>query len=541
MLPAYIYARFSSLEQAKGHSLERQLEDGRAHIKRNGWNYSEDRELRDEGRSAFSGENRQPGSALYEFEQKAINGAFKAGVVLVVENIDRLTRQGYEQAFDLLRQLTQNGVSVATTQDNQIYPAGERIDMAKVMMVIITAELALDESTKKSKRIRAVWKHKVDQAIAGSRRIVTPSIPAWLVVEDGTIKPSSKRVAVLQEIYDWYCAGHGLSAIVNKLNSRKEPNWTAVRKAQSSGWNTTYIHRLLSNRSVLGEFRPFVHSRTHLKDALAGTVIPDYFPSVITVEQFNRVKVLLVQRQRTGGKAQHTQKNLFSGMARCSECKGVMYYQNGQKIGTPVRRSSGKTHIHRTPRSYLKCNNARRNHNCSNKTAIRYEVLTNAILDTFLSAITDEEFFKTKPVINQLREALAEQQRQKDLKETQLGTVAENLMEAHSKILAHKAAQLETEIEEIDAKLAALGDELEMEEGAASPEQVAEIVKNAREALDSADPEVSYAARLKVHQVFQGLFSHMTCDPDGGTAIVISDMAVWYFDKNGNLAGGQAL
>ncbi|HEY6869817.1 MAG TPA: recombinase family protein, partial [Novosphingobium sp.] len=108
MLPAYIYARFSSLEQAKGHSLERQLEEGRAHIERNGWEYHEDRELRDEGRSAFSGENRQPGSALYDFEQQTLAGTFKTGVVLVVENIDRLTRQGYEQAFDLLRQLTQN-------------------------------------------------------------------------------------------------------------------------------------------------------------------------------------------------------------------------------------------------------------------------------------------------------------------------------------------------------------------------------------------------------------------------------------------------
>ncbi|WP_333605177.1 recombinase family protein [Novosphingobium sp.] len=541
MLPAFIYARFSSLEQAKGHSLERQLEDGRAHIGRNGWEYHEDRELRDEGRSAFSGENRQPGSALYDFEQQTLAGAFKTGVVLVVENIDRLTRQGYEQAFDLLRQLTQNGVTVATTQDNQIYPAGDRIDMAKVMMVIIKAELALDESTKKSKRIKAVWKHKVDQAIAGNRQIVTPSIPAWLTIENEEIKAANKRVTVLREIYDWYCAGHGLSAIVNKLNSRKEANWTAVRKAQASGWNTTYIHRLLTNRSVLGEFRPFAHSRTHLKDELAGTVIPDYFPAVVTAEQFNRVQGLLIQRQRTGGKAQHTQKNLFSGIARCSECQGVMYYQNGQKVGTTVRRSNGKIHIHRTARSYLKCNNARRNHNCSNKTAIRYEVLVNAILDTFLSAVADDEFFKAKPAINRLREEIAEQERQKALKETQLNTVVENLVEAHSKALAHKAAQLETEVEELDAALSELRDKLKVEEGAASPEQVAEVVKNARAALESDDPEISYAARLKVHQVFQGLFSRITCFPDGETAAFVDGLAVWCFDKEGNMSGGQMI
>jgi len=361
------------------------------------------------------------------------------------------------------------------------------------------------------------------------------------VIEDGAIKAASKRVTVLQEIYNWYCAGLGLSAIVNKLNSRKEANWTAVRKAQASGWNTTYIHRLLTNRSVLGEFRPFAHSRTDLKSELAGTVIPDYFPAVITAEQFNRVQGLLVQRQRTGGKAQHTQKNLLSGIARCSECQGVMYYQNGQKVGTPVRRSNGKSHIHRTARSYLKCNNARRNHNCSNKTAIRYEVLLNAILDTFLSAVADDEFFKAKPAINRLREEIAEQERLKALKETQLNTVVENLVEAHSKALAHKAAQLEQDIEELGIALSESRDKLKVEQGAATPEQVAEVVKNARAALGSDDPEISYAARLKVHQVFQGLFSRITCFPDGETAAFVGELAVWSFDKDGKMSGGQMI
>ena len=66
--PAWIYARFSTLEQAKGHSLERQLKGGRALIEAKGWLYSQDRELVDEGRSAFHGGNREAGAALYDFE-----------------------------------------------------------------------------------------------------------------------------------------------------------------------------------------------------------------------------------------------------------------------------------------------------------------------------------------------------------------------------------------------------------------------------------------------------------------------------------------
>lgn len=81
--PAWIYARFSTVEQAKGHSLERQLKGARALIKAKGWLHSPERELIDEGRSAFHGANREVGAALYDFEMKAREGHFANGAVLV--------------------------------------------------------------------------------------------------------------------------------------------------------------------------------------------------------------------------------------------------------------------------------------------------------------------------------------------------------------------------------------------------------------------------------------------------------------------------
>ncbi|HEY0315848.1 MAG TPA: recombinase family protein, partial [Sphingomonas sp.] len=84
-LPAYIYARFSSVEQSKGSSLARQLKLGRAFIEKQKWLHSTERELIDEGRSAYHGANRAVGSALYEFEEKALAGHFANGACLVVE------------------------------------------------------------------------------------------------------------------------------------------------------------------------------------------------------------------------------------------------------------------------------------------------------------------------------------------------------------------------------------------------------------------------------------------------------------------------
>jgi DNA invertase Pin-like site-specific DNA recombinase len=60
--PAYLYARFSSLNQKEGSSIERQLTYGRTFIDKHGWRLVD--ELRDEGKSAFKGANREEGSAL---------------------------------------------------------------------------------------------------------------------------------------------------------------------------------------------------------------------------------------------------------------------------------------------------------------------------------------------------------------------------------------------------------------------------------------------------------------------------------------------
>ena len=109
--PAYLYARFSSLNQ-KESSIERQLTYGRVFAENHGWAVVE--ELRDEGKSAFKGANREEGSALYDFELKARNGAFRDGAVLVCENVDRLSRQGAKAAAQLIWSLNEAGVDVAT-------------------------------------------------------------------------------------------------------------------------------------------------------------------------------------------------------------------------------------------------------------------------------------------------------------------------------------------------------------------------------------------------------------------------------------------
>ena len=115
--PAYLYARYSSSHQRED-SIDRQVRYGREMIERNGWRLVE--ELRDEAKSAFKGANRLAGSSLYEFERRAREGEFASGVVLVCENVDRLSRQGAKASARLIWSLNELGVDVATYHDGHV-------------------------------------------------------------------------------------------------------------------------------------------------------------------------------------------------------------------------------------------------------------------------------------------------------------------------------------------------------------------------------------------------------------------------------------
>ena len=142
---AYIYARFSTLEQAKGSSLARQLEDCRAFCDRQGWARSVERELVDEGRSAFDGTNRAEGSGLAEFERKARQGELPPGTILVVERLDRISRQSAFEVFTLISGLTEAGVAIATVDGERVYTRGN-VDFGSLIELIVDAKFAPSKS-----------------------------------------------------------------------------------------------------------------------------------------------------------------------------------------------------------------------------------------------------------------------------------------------------------------------------------------------------------------------------------------------------------
>ena len=107
MPTAYSYVRFSTPEQRKGDSLRRQIELSQRYAKDHGLTL--DDTFSDEGVSFYRGRNAKEG-ALGAFIKAAETGRVKKGSCLLVENLDRLSREAPLDAIDQLRRILSLGI-----------------------------------------------------------------------------------------------------------------------------------------------------------------------------------------------------------------------------------------------------------------------------------------------------------------------------------------------------------------------------------------------------------------------------------------------
>ncbi|WP_188643534.1 recombinase family protein [Tsuneonella deserti] len=534
------------MEQSKGNSLQRQLEACRAMCERHSWESDTSREIVDEGRSAFHGLNRAEGAKLWEFEREAEAGLYLNGHVFVVEHLDRISRQGWEAAYDFLKRLTGHGVTVATVDGERIYPAGERVPMGQVMEIIIKSELSLEEGLKKSKRIKAAWKAKRERAEAGDRSAITSITPSWIEVDRSNRKMRlvPHRAKVLNEIFEWSAGGLGGPSIVNRLNERNEPTWGPA----DNGWQLGYVTRLLTNRAVMGEYQPRSRPRGNSpeKAVPAGEPILDFYPPAITAELFNRVQAARAARRGTGGKRGKTQANLFSGIARCAECIGPMTYGSTRKAGNVIRGTSGSrkpiTFVTKTDHSFLQCDNAKRRRGCPNKTKIRYEFIEPSILENMLAFTADSLRTDAPQESQRMKQELAELKRQIDGKLARLANLVDSFARTGSRTIEDALLLIEAEVEADKSRVETVQRELEQLSAAETPESTIEHMREIRGSLSHPDPQVRLDARIRVNQTLKRFINSMHCDANGQTMIVFGNYGAGItFDRYGNCADRSAL
>ena len=222
---AYSYVRFSHPDQAKGDSLRRQTEAAADWCRRNGASLNTATTLHDLGKSAYAGGHRSNPDrhALSAFLKLVEDGKVPRGSYLVIEHLDRLSREHIQPALLLALNLLQAGVRIV-----QLKPAemvfDDNSDTLPVMMMMMELSRGHGESAIKSERVGAAWAEK-KKAARDSGEILTRRLPAWVEERGGELYLIPDRAAVVKNIFDLAASGYGCHAIVAKLNKDKVPRW----------------------------------------------------------------------------------------------------------------------------------------------------------------------------------------------------------------------------------------------------------------------------------------------------------------------------
>lgn len=377
MTTAYSYIRFSTPAQQKGDSLRRQLAKAERFADQHALIL--DTTLRDMGLSGYTGTNRKKG-ALAGFLAKVETGEIEGDSWLIVENIDRLSRENPWDAMGMFREIVGAGITVATLSDDMVYDLPslrKRPEMLQTLNAALTK--AHRESADKADRLQEVWAEKRSEIEAGGRRKLTRQGPGWLdLLADDPREPLvgewrfNDRAAVVRRIFALAIDGKGKEAIVRCLNAEGVPSFK-----HGDGWNASVVAVLLSDRRTIGELQ--LHTKVNGPRRPIGEPIKSYFPAVISDEVFFRAQAEIAKRHcgATPGKRGKV-PNLFVGIGRC-QCRRTMEYRDRQN------RSSPST-------IFLTCSSNRRGHVCRNDARFPYGEVEGLVLDWVTDIqVTDAE------------------------------------------------------------------------------------------------------------------------------------------------------
>tara|TARA_Y100000815_G_scaffold107521_1_gene96171 strand:- start:8630 stop:10156 length:1527 start_codon:yes stop_codon:yes gene_type:complete len=322
---AFSYLRFSTPEQQRGDSFRRQKELAERYAREHGLRL-DPRSFADLGVSAFRGANAETGM-LGAFLEAVKLGTVPAGSSLLVESLDRLSRNIPRKALRVLEDICEAGITLVTLADNKVYDL-ETIDRdpMAMMMAYVVAMRANEESERKSHRIRSAWSEK--RANASRKKPMTKLAPGWLKLREDrrAYEVVPERVEVVKRIFRQYLEGKGTHGIADGLNKDGVKPF-----GRAAFWHRSYVVKILENPAVVGRFTPhtieYVEGKRTRKPQ---EPVEDYFPKVVEPEVFARVQSMREGRRAPSVRLNSTRgvSHLLAGLARCPRCRSAMSRTN---------------------------------------------------------------------------------------------------------------------------------------------------------------------------------------------------------------------
>ncbi|HHM5461424.1 TPA: recombinase family protein [Pseudomonas aeruginosa] len=361
MTKAYAYIRFSRAIQATGDSENRQLTALELFETTTGTKIVEI--VYDKGKSAFRGDNARSGN-FKEMLDRMQSGAIRRGDYLVVESIDRITRQRVLDGVELLQGILKKGINIYTTVDQKTYSYNDPSrDFENLLMISLIAKRANEESETKSGRLLSAWKARKAKAENGEVIIKKgKSIPYGLRVENNKFVIQKEEQEEIKQLFELLLQ-FGINTAITKINE------TSLKK-----WNNGTLNKIIKHKTVIGCMA--THRIEYTADGKAKKIltgfIENYYPNLIEPGLFYKAVDVMTNRKQKNWSGRRTEQdfNIFKHCIFCAECGGKLYYDH--------RGSRYKGKIY----PFFKCDNARVQKHICTADNIRFEYVLGSLLES---------------------------------------------------------------------------------------------------------------------------------------------------------------
>ncbi len=347
----YSYIRFSTIEQAKGQSLNRQLSFAKDVAREKGLELDDSLTMRDLGLSAYRKTNITRG-ALGLFLAAVEQGRVPAGSILVIESLDCISRAEPIESQGIVAQIINANITVITAVDCKEYNKesikANPMDLVYIILILIRAH---EESETKSMRVLSALTKQCEDWLSGKRgfRIKCGKAPNWVGWDEAAkvFVFNPREQAIMLRKVELFKKGFGGLKIAEMLNDE-----FGAGTVHHTGAN---VYKEVKRRTLIGELNVQVGSKDY--------VLKNYYPPLITDAEFYS----LIADSTNRGATKHSQKfvGILSGIGvfKCGSC--------GKSVGSHViYRNKDLVDVTSSHKRYG-CVEARRNNNCRMNSTIQ--------------------------------------------------------------------------------------------------------------------------------------------------------------------------
>jgi len=470
----------------------------------------------DLGVSAYKGLHRREG-ALAALIKAGEDRLIQTPTVLLVESIDRLSREKTMDGLDTIKRLIRGGWVVVTCEDRNIYdePA---INGPLAHVIVAKLQQANGESQRKSDLLSSAWESKRRRAVENGEPL-SSHCPGWLRRKhpDRPVDPAlvdhsidhphywvmRTQADIVRRIFKLAASGLHRDRIVHILNAEGVPplgRSVEDRRGPAEMWQGSRVGVLLRDKRVLGYNKLCKRDGAGDREEIA---VARTYPAIITPSEWQDARDVIGTRQTLTGRKGKDVANLFTRLAHCT-CGASMIIRSGGRIRPNAKDPDARK---RHYWNVLTCANSVEGRKCTHRTRYPLRVWERAMLHAML--VSPPKLQQSDAEIRALADRIAELSIEITENEQALGALAPK---AHKPLIFKQIEAIEEETE----KKLKRREELSIEYEARKDRDSGEVVETIERLMDDATVRRDVDAREKMRALLPQIVSRIVANAEPG-------------------------